>query len=178
MSDKGESVYAAIGNRSGKIANVTWEWSGSQRYYLIAIPNKWSFGRVSWCNPGSDFRGYSFGWETFRVTSSASLHSIERNPAIYDNLGLSDSQLRRVRFRRSHETVHERLDVSPWLIVAAFGAYPAIALVRTVRRRRTRNQPGLCECGYDLTGNESGACPECGTVIAGSVIASLPPPHA
>jgi len=28
-------------------------------------------------------------------------------------------------------------------------------------------RPGLCEkCDYDLTGNESGICPECGTPIA------------
>lgn len=27
-------------------------------------------------------------------------------------------------------------------------------------------QPGLCqECSYDLTGNESGVCPECGTEV-------------
>ncbi len=25
--------------------------------------------------------------------------------------------------------------------------------------------PGHCSCGYDLTGNESGACPECGKQI-------------
>ena len=31
-------------------------------------------------------------------------------------------------------------------------------------RRRPR-QPGRCACGYDLTGNVSGRCPECGAKI-------------
>jgi len=33
-------------------------------------------------------------------------------------------------------------------------------------RRHRRRKAGLCfECGYDLTGNVSGICPECGTEI-------------
>jgi hypothetical protein len=36
-----------------------------------------------------------------------------------------------------------------------------------VRRRLARAKRGQClECGYDLRGNESGKCPECGTVIS------------
>jgi len=33
------------------------------------------------------------------------------------------------------------------------------------RRGRRHMQPGHCRCGYDLTGNESGRCPECGLRI-------------
>ena len=32
--------------------------------------------------------------------------------------------------------------------------------------RRRRPKPGHCPCGYDLTGNESGVCPECGRACA------------
>lgn len=36
--------------------------------------------------------------------------------------------------------------------------------------RRRRHRAGCCEtCGYDLTGNLSGQCPECGTRVAGFV---------
>ncbi len=35
---------------------------------------------------------------------------------------------------------------------------------RSYRLTRYRHGHGLCvECGYDLTGNVSGVCPECGT---------------
>lgn len=32
-------------------------------------------------------------------------------------------------------------------------------------RRRRRIPPGRCACGYDLTGNVSGRCPECGRAV-------------
>ena len=36
-----------------------------------------------------------------------------------------------------------------------------------LRSRRVRSRPGHCPtCEYDLTGNESGVCPECGTPVA------------
>lgn len=50
---------------------------------------------------------------------------------------------------------------APHWLAAAFGA--ALPLVRIIRHRR-RPAPGYCPaCGYDLTGNISGVCPECGT---------------
>lgn len=45
-------------------------------------------------------------------------------------------------------------------------AYPALAFIRGPVRRWRRRKKGLCvKCGYDLTGNVSGVCPECGTRI-------------
>lgn len=45
------------------------------------------------------------------------------------------------------------------------------ALSRFVRR--TRYCPGRCDrCGYDLTGNVSGVCPECGKPVDDGVRAS------
>ena len=52
-----------------------------------------------------------------------------------------------------------------WSAVLLVGL-PAIGLLPTLaraRRRRRRAQTGCCiECGYDLTGNQSCVCPECG----------------
>ena len=52
----------------------------------------------------------------------------------------------------------------PWFVVLLGLIYPAYVggvLPYVVRRRR--RQLGRCEyCAYDLTGNESGVCPECG----------------
>jgi hypothetical protein len=61
-----------------------------------------------------------------------------------------------------------RLAWAPYrAIVAATAALPLASLGWGCSRRlvsRRRAARGLCErCGYDLTGNVSGACPECGT---------------
>lgn len=55
--------------------------------------------------------------------------------------------------------------VPAWAIVAALALVPAATLaVRWSARRRRR--AGRCgACGYDLTANVSGVCPECGAAI-------------
>jgi hypothetical protein len=52
-----------------------------------------------------------------------------------------------------------------WVVVVLFAALPGVRAPGMVRRRHTRLRArrGLCpRCGYDLTGNVSGVCPECG----------------
>ena len=49
---------------------------------------------------------------------------------------------------------------------AAAGAYAGVRFARYARAElpAERRRRGLCvACGYDLRGNVSGACPECGT---------------
>lgn len=41
----------------------------------------------------------------------------------------------------------------------------AAATTAFLWRDRRRVPPGHCRCGYDLTGNTSGVCPECGTRV-------------
>ena len=53
-----------------------------------------------------------------------------------------------------------------WSLTALFATYPTIALIRGPVRWWRRHRNGWCvECGYNLTGNVSGICPECGTPI-------------
>jgi hypothetical protein len=69
---------------------------------------------------------------------------------------------------------HRQLDVpvgsAPhWSVVAAT-ALPPLAwfgmVLRRARLRRRRQRRGLCRrCGYDLTGNMSGQCSECGQPV-------------
>jgi len=56
------------------------------------------------------------------------------------------------------------IEISYWLLALLTGIYPAIFFIRSYRRRRAHRQAlQPCEqCGYDLQGNESGVCPECG----------------
>ncbi len=50
-----------------------------------------------------------------------------------------------------------------WSIIILFGTYPTTAFIRGPLRRWRRRRTGLCvKCTYDLTGNVSGVCPECG----------------
>ena len=47
-----------------------------------------------------------------------------------------------------------------------FASYPTIAFIRGPLRRYRRRRKGLClRCGYDLTGNVTGICSECGHSI-------------
>ena len=50
-----------------------------------------------------------------------------------------------------------------WPIIVIFTLFPGTVLVYGPLRRHRRRKKGLCiHCGYNLTGNVSGVCPECG----------------
>jgi hypothetical protein len=65
--------------------------------------------------------------------------------------------------------VFVRMDIPLWIPLLAFGAYPIYAFIRMATQSwwlRQRKKKGLCiKCGYNLTGNVSGICPECGEPI-------------
>ncbi len=57
-----------------------------------------------------------------------------------------------------------------WVVVVLLGTYPTLAFVRGPLRRWRRRRQGRCQkCGYDLAGNVTGVCPECGTARTASV---------
>jgi hypothetical protein len=61
-----------------------------------------------------------------------------------------------------------RFSLGPIVPIAAI--IPAIVIVggvgKLIRSRRRKSQQGCAGCGYNLTGNVSGVCPECGAVIS------------
>jgi hypothetical protein len=62
--------------------------------------------------------------------------------------------------------ITDRLVVPLWGPLVLFTIYPAMALIRGPYRRHRRHRKGLCvQCGYSLTGNVSGVCPECGEKV-------------
>ncbi len=55
------------------------------------------------------------------------------------------------------------VDVPVWFVFLVCAAYPATAFIRGPLRRWHRRRRGLClGCGYNLEGNVSGVCSECG----------------
>ena len=69
----------------------------------------------------------------------------------------------------THEPATRTVVVIPlWAPFLLFVAYPMAALLRgPLRRQRLRSGRRCADCGYDLTGNTSGACPECGAAVVG-----------
>ena len=63
-----------------------------------------------------------------------------------------------------------------WFVCALTGILPAIWLRRYRRARRLRSDgmPHCAQCDYNLTGNVSGICPECGTPIPADVVRRPP----
>ena len=49
-----------------------------------------------------------------------------------------------------------------WALAAPAALLPAGRLASSTRRRFRRRRCACASCGYDLTGNVSGVCPECG----------------
>ena len=67
------------------------------------------------------------------------------------------------RCRPSNYRIYS-LSFALWYPIILFSIYPTIAFIRGPLRRHRRRRKGECiGCGYDLTGNESGVCPECGS---------------
>ena len=56
-----------------------------------------------------------------------------------------------------------------WAWMVLFGILPALKLLRLRRKHRLRRAGRCVNCGYDLTGNVSGSCPECGTAVPAHV---------
>ncbi|MCH7813714.1 MAG: hypothetical protein IID40_06800 [Planctomycetes bacterium] len=51
------------------------------------------------------------------------------------------------------------------LTVSALVALPGVVVAVLIARRRPYPRGHCRRCGYDLTGNESGLCPECGKAV-------------
>jgi hypothetical protein len=102
--------------------------------------------------------------------TSADWYSAER-PPLHDKIDLPVLRLRAGPMTPDRSDLVPyyavELTVSSWLPAGLFGVWPAWALIRGPIRRRRRRTRGQCPgCGYDLTGNMSGLCPECGKAIA------------
>jgi hypothetical protein len=147
-----ESGYARVGARVFFVI--------SYRSNLLALG--WNKNGAS---PGSD----RFGWEP----------AIDYQGVPID--GITPRHWRLWRFGLLYRTV-ERPNAPPityagvalphWAAIILAAILPAAcaprwaAAARATARRWRRGRPGACRvCGYNLTGNVSGVCPECGAPV-------------
>ena len=75
-----------------------------------------------------------------------------------------EKDLSKWKYYKSLDTYRYRIPL--WTLFIITSPYPCIKIIykmRYIARLKYRRKTGRCiECGYDLTGNESGVCPECG----------------
>lgn len=107
--------------------------------------------------------GASLGWYDFSCRLHVpSSETSRRLPVCYvRRFGITIEETRAAGAPTSSSVTSIRFHLAYPLV--AFGAYPLIALFRGRLNRRRRMRAGQCiKCGYNLEGNESGVCPECG----------------
>jgi hypothetical protein len=93
-----------------------------------------------------------FIWDNSKDAVSCAFATRERHPGLDWNLAMNLSSITASRY------IHAPILHLPLWIPLLLVAVPTAFLWKLERRPL----PGHCPCGYDLTGNVSGRCPECG----------------
>jgi hypothetical protein len=102
-----------------------------------------------------------FGWHLEHVSADAATWKRE---GLWERAGF---QFRRPPPRAKELPSWWAVGVPFWVIVPVLVVLPLRKFVKYVVRWRRRRRGGCTACGYSLTGNTSGTCPECGSMIAG-----------
>ena len=116
--------------------------------------------RMSWIASQPGMAGAAWYWRVEPASSQVVLSPMGYRPA--PHLGFFAGQYRR-QFGFFGVRRFEVL-VPAWSLAVAFSLLPLARVVARSRELRRQARIGLCRrCGYDLRGNVSGRCPECGT---------------
>ena len=155
------------------------KWAGTVVCVLIVgafVWNAWNAACFIWVGQEHDLVMLGGGWISFQ----GSLRSFDAITSTHWWLWHDQkpidllSNLPRLPSIRGTWVSGYRVDLPLWLPFL-------ILLVPTLllwRRDRRKPHPGFCpRCDYDLTGNTTGRCPECGLDIPKPPTLSEPAPH-
>lgn len=117
-----------------------------------------------WDGPAFDMAGYSpvRSFDFPGITSSTLRVTIH-----VDLGGWFDARKRPIHSTSGQLATGEArsLEIRLNKVVPALAVLPLLSVARPLLRSR-RRRSGCPSCAYDLTGNVSGVCPECGTAVA------------
>jgi hypothetical protein len=158
-------------------AAARWPFLALYSAVLLAASG-WVVGAFASCRCGTGIRSHGVLWYVEACLDAGNAWVlVERSPSWtrYPYLQGGEVIVHRFRANWALPAVSRRgsssiVLVPLWLPLALF------LLVTVAARRVSRRRPLLpeCEtCGYNLTGNVSGQCPECGTPIPGTTGAAV-----
>jgi hypothetical protein len=166
----GSEVWGVTDARAGEI------WWGHRRAMEIPIEPGWSYARWSTFTWGTSYEDFLHAEPT---AISLRPWYEQRNPRSHLDVGVfARETVGSTYFNGNNKPpVIVPADATYysaplWLPACVFGGL-AIPIVRRLIRRRTRFRDPTCcpSCSYNLTGNTSGVCPECGTAVAREAVA-------
>jgi hypothetical protein len=140
----------------GRAGYVTWvpEPNTSLRYFK-------SSSRFRTMDPGRFTYDHPFQYDPW--TSGSSQTPPPLNARDYWWRGVQYS-----KFTFPHQSTMRQVWLPFWMIALVLSFVPLVRLVTWLRAFR-RIRGGRCRaCSYDLTGNTSGTCPECGSPVPSS----------
>lgn len=111
---------------------------------------------------------FAVGW--FHQTGTLAPQDPQFEGVLFDRFGFWLGHARRGEATESGAIKEDDFNVAIplWFIASILILTGAIPFAIQLRRRLIRLGVGFCQkCGYDLSGNMSGVCPECGTAIPG-----------
>lgn len=134
----------------------TYGWSSQDELVLCTLTGKLA---VRW---RSDGRGVESGWHC--VSRKVDSYTLEEE---FERPCWGFALERRTHHYRSGQQIIVRKALVSLPVLAGVSVVAALLLgmgLRPALRRRWRVANHMCAaCGYDLTGNLSGTCPECGS---------------
>lgn len=156
-------TFAAVGTAGVWLASCTIVGQGFEQYegvHGVSQTFRYSGGSLGWAASDATVRSELSLIICTRLDSS---EVVQEGFADFAGFGWS----RFVMPYQGGRVLNRSLYMPAWAPVVLFAAYPTIAFIRGPLRRWRRGRKGLCvKCGYDLTGNTSGVCPECGEALS------------